>query len=87
MSTSVRCAGMNAWVSYDAATERSVQRMRGDAVIANRRMLNSAEEPIDDFRRYMADFALQQALRMYSEDVINKVGRFANRGGGQVRTR
>ncbi|KUN58399.1 enoyl-CoA hydratase [Streptomyces canus] len=68
----------------DAAIERSVVRMRGDAVVANRRMLNSAEEPVDDFRRYMADFALQQALRMYSEDVINKVGRFAGRGTEQV---
>ncbi|MEY9878164.1 thioesterase DpgC [Streptacidiphilus sp. MAP12-33] len=71
----------------DAAVERSVERMRGDAVVANRRMMNSAEEPIDDFRRYMADFALQQALRMYSEDVINKVGRFANRGTAQAPAR
>ena len=45
-------------------------------MIANRRMLNLAEESPDEFRAYMAEFALQQALRLYSEDVISKVGRF-----------
>ncbi len=44
---------------------------------ANRRMLNLAEESAEEFRRYMAEFALRQALRIYSEDVIGKVGRFA----------
>jgi thioesterase DpgC len=51
-------------------------------------MLNHAEEPADEFRGYMAEFALQQALRIYSADVISKVGRFpggpagADHGGG-----
>ncbi len=31
----------------------------------------------------MAEFALQQALRLYSEDVIGKVGRFTT-GSGSV---
>jgi thioesterase DpgC len=60
----------------DAAIARSLGRFRAPAVIPNRRMLNLAEEPPDDFRRYMAEFALQQALRLYSEDVIEKVSRF-----------
>jgi thioesterase DpgC len=60
----------------DAAVERSLARLDGAAVLANRRMLNLAEEPPDAFRAYMAEFALQQALRLYSEDVIDKVGRF-----------
>lgn len=61
--------------------ERSLGRLKGPAVAANRRMLNLAEEPLDEFRRYMAEFAVQQALRLYSEDVIGKVGRFrASRG-------
>jgi thioesterase DpgC len=60
----------------DAAIDRSVMRLRGPAVIPNRRMLNLAEEPSEEFRRYMAEFALQQALRLYSEDVIDKAGRF-----------
>ncbi|MCX4771949.1 enoyl-CoA hydratase/isomerase family protein [Streptomyces sp. NBC_01285] len=61
----------------DLAIERSIERLRGPAVVANRRMLNLAEEPVDDFRRYMAEFALQQALRLYSADVLDKVGRFS----------
>ncbi|WP_198953520.1 (3,5-dihydroxyphenyl)acetyl-CoA 1,2-dioxygenase DpgC [Kitasatospora sp. CB01950] len=65
----------------DAAVERSVRRMRGSAVLANRRMLNLAEEPPEEFRRYMAEFALQQSLRLYSPDVIHKVGRFSTGKG------
>jgi len=44
--------------------------------VSNRRMLNRFEEPPEVFRLYLAEFALQQALRLYSEDVIDKVGRF-----------
>jgi thioesterase DpgC len=61
----------------DLAVERSIERLRGSAVLANRRMLNLAEEPVDEFRCYMAEFALQQSLRLYSTDVIDKVGRFS----------
>ncbi|MFC6020159.1 (3,5-dihydroxyphenyl)acetyl-CoA 1,2-dioxygenase DpgC [Plantactinospora solaniradicis] len=60
----------------DAAVERSLERLTGDAVVANRRMLNRAEESPDEFRGYLAEFALQQALRIYGADVIDKVGRF-----------
>jgi thioesterase DpgC len=60
----------------DIAIERCLARLHGPAVIANRRMLNLAEESPAEFRRYMAEFALQQALRLYSDDVIGKVGRF-----------
>ncbi|MFI7498069.1 (3,5-dihydroxyphenyl)acetyl-CoA 1,2-dioxygenase DpgC [Streptomyces sp. NPDC049687] len=65
----------------DAAIERGLDRLDGEAVLANRRMLNLAEEPEDAFRAYMAEFALQQALRIYGEDVIGKVGRFAAGNG------
>ncbi|MFD8938713.1 (3,5-dihydroxyphenyl)acetyl-CoA 1,2-dioxygenase DpgC [Streptomyces sp. NPDC059578] len=61
----------------DAAIDRALSRLDGDAVLANRRMLNLAEEPPDAFRAYLAEFALQQSLRIYGEDVIRKVGRFA----------
>ncbi|MEV4449894.1 (3,5-dihydroxyphenyl)acetyl-CoA 1,2-dioxygenase DpgC [Streptomyces mirabilis] len=61
----------------DHAIECSLARLRGAAVLANRRMLNFADESMDDFRRYMAEFALQQALRLYSSDVIDKVDRFS----------
>jgi thioesterase DpgC len=63
----------------DLAAERSLERLSGSAVTANRRMLNLAEESLDDFRRYMAEFALAQVLRLHSDDVIHKVGRFQAR--------
>jgi thioesterase DpgC len=61
------------------AIEKSLDRFQSPAVVANRRMLSLAE-PVDEFRRYMAEFAVQQALRLYSEDVIGKVGRFSASG-------
>ncbi|MFC3453313.1 (3,5-dihydroxyphenyl)acetyl-CoA 1,2-dioxygenase DpgC [Amycolatopsis speibonae] len=61
----------------DAAIDGALARLDGEAVVANRRMLNLAEEPPGEFRRYMAEFALQQALRIYGADVIDKVGGFA----------
>ena len=60
----------------DLAIEKSLERLQGPAVIANRRILNLADESPAEFRRYMAEFALHQALRLYSDDVIGKVGRF-----------
>ena len=61
----------------DAAVEASALRLGGAAVVANRRMLNLADEPPEAFRHFIAEFALQQALRLYGEDVIDKVGRFS----------
>ncbi|GLY85067.1 (3,5-dihydroxyphenyl)acetyl-CoA 1,2-dioxygenase DpgC [Actinoallomurus iriomotensis] len=63
----------------DLAVERAVARLRGPAVAANRHMLNLAAEPVDAFRHYMAEFALQQALRLHSADVLDKAGRFKGR--------
>jgi thioesterase DpgC len=60
----------------DEAVERSLRRLQGPAVSANRLMVNLAEEPRDDFRGYMAEFAVQQALRLYGDDVMAKVSRF-----------
>jgi thioesterase DpgC len=61
----------------ERAIAQSLADFQGPAVVTNRRMLNLAEEPPDEFRRYLAEFALQQALRIYSADVLGKVGRFA----------
>jgi thioesterase DpgC len=66
--------------ALDDAVERAAQTLRGPTIVANRRMLIAAEEPMDAFRRYMAEFALQQALRMYDDDVLDKVRRFSTRG-------
>lgn len=60
----------------DAAVETCLDRMQSPAVIANRRMLTLAEETPAEFLRYMAEFSLQQALRLYSDDVIAKASRF-----------
>lgn len=61
----------------DQAVAESLERLDSPAVVTNRRMLNLAEEPPEQFRQYMAEFAVQQALRLYSQDVIGKVGRFS----------
>ncbi|MFF9347907.1 (3,5-dihydroxyphenyl)acetyl-CoA 1,2-dioxygenase DpgC [Streptomyces sp. NPDC014734] len=61
----------------DRAVETAAERLDSPAVVTNRRMLRLAEEPPDAFRAYMAQFAVQQALRLYSEDVIGKVTRFS----------
>ena len=66
--------------ALDAAIERALERFQAPAVVPNRHLLNLAEEPPEEFRRYMAEFALTQALRLYADDVIDKVGRFTGRG-------
>ncbi|EGJ73947.1 putative enoyl-CoA hydratase/isomerase [Streptomyces sp. Tu6071] len=64
----------------DEAVERGVRALDSPAVTSNRRMLNLADEPLEACRLYFAEFALQQALRLYSEDVLGKVSRFAAHG-------
>ncbi|ONF72190.1 enoyl-CoA hydratase [Amycolatopsis keratiniphila subsp. keratiniphila] len=63
--------------SMDEAIDKALARLDGEAVAANRHMLNLSEEPPEEFRRYIAEFALQQALRIYGADVIGKVDGFA----------
>jgi thioesterase DpgC len=57
----------------DTAIADCAARLDSPAVVANRMMLRLAEEPLDLFRSYMAEFALNQAARMYSDDVLEKV--------------
>jgi thioesterase DpgC len=57
------------------ALERGAEQMSSAAVVGNRKMINTAEEPFDEFRLYAAEFAFVQGLRLYSEDVIAKAGR------------
>ncbi|WP_107469608.1 (3,5-dihydroxyphenyl)acetyl-CoA 1,2-dioxygenase DpgC [Streptomyces mangrovisoli] len=61
------------------SAERAAVRLSGPAVPGNKRMLNLAEEPPGHFRLYMAEFALQQAVRLYADDVLGKVHRFAGK--------
>jgi len=59
----------------DGAVESGVDKLDSPAVVANRHMINLAGEPADAFRAYLAEFAMAQALRLYSGDVLDKVGR------------
>ncbi|WP_327132142.1 enoyl-CoA hydratase/isomerase family protein [Streptomyces sp. NBC_01343] len=61
--------------AVDEAVERAAEHLAAPAVAANRRMLALVEEPLDLFRGYLAEFALVQADRSYSEDVLAKVER------------
>ncbi|MGY1495098.1 (3,5-dihydroxyphenyl)acetyl-CoA 1,2-dioxygenase DpgC [Streptomyces sp. QTS52] len=55
------------------AVERAVADLAGPAVAANRAMLALAEEPWNHLRSYLAEFAVVQAQRIYSADVIARV--------------
>jgi thioesterase DpgC len=59
----------------DSAVEAGVDRLDSPAVVANRGMLNLADEPVDRFHGYLAEFAVRQVRRLYSEDVLAKLGR------------
>ncbi|MBF6164134.1 enoyl-CoA hydratase/isomerase family protein [Streptomyces gardneri] len=63
--------------AMDTEISRAAEQLAADAVVANKHMIVTAEEPQDTFRSYMAEFALHQALRLYGVDVLAKVGRFS----------
>jgi (3,5-dihydroxyphenyl)acetyl-CoA 1,2-dioxygenase len=45
------------------------------SLIANRRMLRTAHEPLDLFRRYLATYAIEQARCLYSPGLIDNLER------------
>jgi thioesterase DpgC len=59
----------------DAAVARAAKLLAAPAVTANRQMLTLAEEPLDLYRTYLAEFAVAQSARAYSSDVLAKVER------------
>lgn len=61
--------------AMDAAVTAAIKRLSSPAVASNRRMLHAAEESFDAYRIYMADFAFEQALRLFSPDVLAKAAR------------
>ncbi|WFE65021.1 (3,5-dihydroxyphenyl)acetyl-CoA 1,2-dioxygenase DpgC [Micromonospora sp. WMMD714] len=65
------------------AIDRAVRELGAPAVAANRRMLVLAEEPLDVFREYLAEFAYAQVRRAYSDDVLAKVERRWQRSGAR----
>ncbi|MEV0943286.1 (3,5-dihydroxyphenyl)acetyl-CoA 1,2-dioxygenase DpgC [Micromonospora wenchangensis] len=56
------------------AADRAAERLTAPAVLANRHMLNLADEPVDRFLDYLSEFALVQGDRLYSPDVLAKIG-------------
>jgi len=62
--------------AMDHEIDMAATRLASPAVVANKHMLVTAEEPQDVFRRYLSEFALHQALRLYSPDVMAKTERF-----------
>ncbi|MFE2328279.1 (3,5-dihydroxyphenyl)acetyl-CoA 1,2-dioxygenase DpgC [Streptomyces sp. NPDC059385] len=69
--------------AMDDAVERAVAALSAPAVAANRRMLGLVEEPLELFRGYLAEFALVQVERSYSDDVLAKVERRWQRSQGR----
>lgn len=63
----------------DTAVDEAVIALSAPAVIPNRMLITSHEEPFSVFRAYLADFSLQQALRLYSSDVMEKVWKSSSR--------
>ncbi|NYH77415.1 thioesterase DpgC [Actinopolyspora biskrensis] len=57
------------------AVDTAADQLGDQAVPANRRMLHLAEEPNDLFRDYMSRYALEQAERLHSPDVVAKLRR------------
>jgi thioesterase DpgC len=59
----------------DKTVAGAVEALDDPCVVPNRRMINLVEEPVDQFRAYMAEFALEQAKRLYSRDVLANIER------------
>jgi thioesterase DpgC len=75
----------------DGALERSATQLLSagtTALVANRRALRAAQEPLDRFRRYMSVYASEQARCMYSPALIDNLERnwqAAQRTAGSAR--
>jgi (3,5-dihydroxyphenyl)acetyl-CoA 1,2-dioxygenase len=62
----------------DPALERSIEQLLSagtTALVANRRALRAAQEPLDQFRRYMSVYASEQARCLYSPALIENLER------------
>jgi thioesterase DpgC len=76
--------------AMDGAVRAAAEHLDHPAVGANRRMLNLVEEPVDLFRRYLAQYAYEQACQLHSPALISTLERtWVNRnrgtGGGDQR--
>ncbi|MGJ5178864.1 enoyl-CoA hydratase/isomerase family protein [Bradyrhizobium oligotrophicum] len=62
----------------DSAISEVAIQLSSEAALANRHALIRAEESPADLRRYLGEFAVLQAVRMHSKDVIDAVEAFNN---------
>ncbi|WP_315765138.1 MULTISPECIES: enoyl-CoA hydratase/isomerase family protein [unclassified Bradyrhizobium] len=65
----------------DIAIAEAATQLSSEATLVNRRALMRGEESTDDLRRYLSEFALLQASRMHSSDVIEAVEAFGSPRG------
>ena len=61
--------------AIDISIERGIEKLGGHSILANRRMLNYAEEPLDEFRLYVAEFAVVQANLIHSAELSLRLDR------------
>ncbi|PCG87624.1 enoyl-CoA hydratase [Streptomyces sp. WZ.A104] len=59
----------------DAAVEAAAAELANPAVVNNRRVLHAHEEPEDEFRHYMATYAVEQCRRLTSSDLVENLER------------
>jgi thioesterase DpgC len=62
----------------EAAVERSAVELTSagrTSLLANRKAMRIAAEPLDLFRRYMANYAREQAFCLYSPALIDNLER------------
>jgi thioesterase DpgC len=81
--------------AMDGAVRAAAGHLDHPAVGANRRMLNLVEEPLELFRRYLAQYAYEQARQLHSPGLIatlentwinrNRGGADAGASGGEKR--
>jgi thioesterase DpgC len=59
--------------AVDGAIDQAIRAMDNPAVVANRHMITAFEEPENQFRSYLAEFAEVQVQRLYSQDVLHRL--------------
>lgn len=59
--------------AMDAEIAEEAARLAGPAVVGNRRMVRLTQEPIDLYRRYLAAYAREQAVLLYSDELVRNL--------------
>ncbi len=67
--------------AMERAALDAIERLANPAVVPNRHMLILAEEPLDAFRAYVAEYALQQSRLLYGPHLIASLERMWIRRG------